>query len=78
MIKSGQACRLRKRNAKQILVGESQKERYHSEDQVEGGCITLRLILREIGLGCILRIGLAQDRNQWRALVTVVMNRQIP
>jgi hypothetical protein len=40
---------------------ESQKERYHSEDQVIGRCILLRWISRSH------RIGLAQDRDQWRA-----------
>jgi hypothetical protein len=33
--------------------------------------------LREIGWGGIDWIDLAQDRNQWRALVNMVMNLQV-
>jgi hypothetical protein len=34
--------------------------------------------LREIGLGGLDWINLAQDRDQWRALVNMVMNLQVP
>jgi hypothetical protein len=34
--------------------------------------------LREIGLGGMNWIGLAQDRDQWRALVNTVRNFQVP
>jgi hypothetical protein len=34
--------------------------------------------LLEIGLGGMDRIGLAQDRYRWRALVNSVMNLQVP
>jgi hypothetical protein len=34
--------------------------------------------LREIGLEGINGIGLAQDRDKWRALVNAVMNLQVP
>jgi hypothetical protein len=34
--------------------------------------------LREIGWGDMDWIYLAQDRDQWRALVNVVMNLQVP
>jgi hypothetical protein len=34
--------------------------------------------LREIGWGFIDWIDLAQDRDQWRALVDTVMNSRIP
>jgi hypothetical protein len=33
--------------------------------------------LGEIGWGDVDWIGLAQDRNQWRALVNVIMNLRI-
>jgi hypothetical protein len=33
--------------------------------------------LREIGKGGMDRINLAQDRDQWRALVSTVMNLRI-
>jgi hypothetical protein len=34
----------------------------------------IRMDLREIGLGCVYWIRLAQDRDQWWALVSAVMN----
>jgi hypothetical protein len=38
----------------------------------------IKLDLREIGLCGIDRIGLAQVRDQWRALVNVVKNLRVP
>jgi hypothetical protein len=32
----------------------------------------------EVGCGDVDWIGLAQDRNRWRALVNAVMNFQVP
>jgi hypothetical protein len=37
----------------------------------------IRMDLREIGLGCVDWIRLAQDRNRWRAVVSAVMNLQV-
>jgi hypothetical protein len=34
----------------------------------------IRMNLREIGLGCVDWIPLAQDRDRWRAVVSAVMN----
>jgi hypothetical protein len=34
--------------------------------------------IRELGWGGIDWIDLAQDRDQWRALVNMVMNLQVP
>jgi hypothetical protein len=33
--------------------------------------------LREIGLGCVEWIHLAQDRDRWRAVVNAVMNLRV-
>jgi hypothetical protein len=52
---------------------ESQKKR----DLDVGGRI-LEWILREIGWGGMDWIDLAQDRDQWRALVNTVMNFRGP
>jgi hypothetical protein len=52
---------------------ESQKERDHLEDENVGGWIVL-IELTEIGWGGMDWLDLAQDRDQWRALVTTVMN----
>jgi hypothetical protein len=37
----------------------------------------IRMDLKEIGWGCIYWIDLAQDRDQWRAVVNMVMNLQV-
>jgi hypothetical protein len=34
--------------------------------------------LQEVGCGCVDWIGLAQDRNRWRALVSEVLNLRVP
>jgi hypothetical protein len=38
----------------------------------------IKIDLREIGWGCVEWIDLAQDRDQWRALVNTVMNFWVP
>jgi hypothetical protein len=66
-----------KRNAYRILVGKPVGTRplgRHTcrwEDNI-------RMDLREIGWGSMAWIDLAQDRNQWRALVNMVINLRVP
>jgi hypothetical protein len=38
----------------------------------------IKMNLREIGWGGMDWIDLAQDRDQWRALVNMVMNLRVP
>jgi hypothetical protein len=38
----------------------------------------IKMDLREIGWGDIDWIDLAQDRDQWRALVNTIMNIRVP
>jgi hypothetical protein len=38
----------------------------------------IKMDLLEIGWGVVDWIGLAQDRNKWRALVNAVMNLRVP
>jgi hypothetical protein len=37
----------------------------------------VRMDLKEIGLGCVDWIRLAQDSDRWRAVVSAVMNLQV-
>jgi hypothetical protein len=62
-----------KRNAYRISVGKLEgkrplgRPRHRWEDNI-------KMDLREIGWGDMKWIDLVQDRDQWRALVTMVMN----
>jgi hypothetical protein len=55
---------------------ESPKEKDHLEDQgVDEDWI--KMDLREIGLGGVEWIHLAQDRDRWRTVVNAVMNLRV-
>jgi hypothetical protein len=66
-----------KRNAYRILVGKPEgkrplgRPRRRWEDNI-------KMDLREIGWDGMNWIDLAQDRDQWRALVNTVMNFRVP
>jgi hypothetical protein len=64
-------CTIFKRNAYRILVGKRPlgRPRHRWEN--------IRMDLREIGWGGMDWIDLAQDRDQWRALVNTVMNLRV-
>jgi len=38
----------------------------------------IRTDLQEVGCGCMEWIGLAQDRDRWRTLVSAVMDLRVP
>jgi hypothetical protein len=38
----------------------------------------IKMDLQELGCGCVDWIGLAPDRDRWRALVSAVRNLQVP
>jgi hypothetical protein len=48
------------------------------EDQDVRGWATFKWILREIGWDGVDWIDMAQDRDQWRALVNTVLNLRVP
>jgi hypothetical protein len=56
---------------------EIQKGKDHWEGQDVGRWIVLKWILRDIRWDGMDWIDLAQDRNQWRALVNAVMNLRV-
>jgi hypothetical protein len=57
---------------------ESQKVRDHWGDQDVGRWTILKWILREIGWDGVDWIDMAHDRDQWRALVNMVLNLRVP
>jgi hypothetical protein len=57
---------------------EIQKERDHWEEPRRRWVDSIKMDLREIGEGGMDWIDLAQDKEQWRALVNAVMNLRVP
>jgi hypothetical protein len=66
-----------KRNANKILVGKLEGKRPLGRPG-HRWVNNIKMDLREVGWGSMYWIDLAQDRNQWRALVNMVMNLQVP
>jgi hypothetical protein len=65
------------RNAYRKLVGKSERKR--SLKRPRRRCVdNIKIYLREIGWDGMNSIDLAQDRDQWRALVSTVMNLRVP
>jgi hypothetical protein len=66
-----------KRNAYRLLVGKPEGKR--SLGRPRGRWVdNIKMDLLEIGWGNVDWIGLAQDRDKWRALVYAVMNIWVP
>jgi hypothetical protein len=66
-----------KRNACRILVGKPEGKR--PQGRLGGRSMdNIIMDLREIGWGDMDWFDLAQDRDQWRALVNTVMNLWVP
>jgi transcription termination factor 2 len=65
------------RGVYRVLVGKPEgrrplgRPRHRWEDNIKTD-------LRKVGWGCVDWIGLAQDRDRWRALVSAVMNLPVP
>jgi hypothetical protein len=66
-----------KRNAYRVLVGNSEGKRPLGRPR-RRWVDNIKMYLREIGWGGMNWIDLAQDRDQWRALVNTVMNLRVP
>jgi hypothetical protein len=66
-----------KRNAYSLLVGKPEGKRQLGIPR-RRWVDNIRMDLGEVGLGDVDWIGLAQDRNRWRALVNWVLNLRVP
>jgi hypothetical protein len=66
-----------KKNAYILLVGKPQGKRPLGRPR-RRWADNIKIYLLEIGWGGVDCIGLAQDRDKWRALVNAVMNLWVP
>jgi hypothetical protein len=71
------ACMGEMRNAYNILVGKSEGKRPLTRPRCRWED-NIRMYLRKIGWEGVDWMHLAQDRDQWQALVNTVMNRRVP
>jgi hypothetical protein len=75
---AGHVARTReKRNAYRLLVGKPEGKRPLGRPRCRW-VDNIRMALREVGWGDVDWIGLAQDRNRWRALVNSTLNLRVP
>jgi hypothetical protein len=66
-----------KRNAYRLLVGKPEGKRALGRPRSRW-VDNIRMDLGEVGRCDVDWIGLAQDRNRWRALVNSVLNPRVP
>jgi hypothetical protein len=66
-----------KRNAYRLLVGEPEGKRPLGRSR-RRWVDNIRMDLGEVGWGVVDWVGLAQDRNRWRALVNSILNLRVP
>jgi hypothetical protein len=66
-----------KRNAYRLLVGKPEGRRLLGRPRCRL-LDNIRMDLVEVGWGDVDCIGLAQDRDRWRALVNSVLNLRVP
>jgi hypothetical protein len=66
-----------KRNGYKLLVGKPEGKRPLGRPR-RRWVDNIRMDLGEVGWSDVDRIGLAQDRNRWRALVNSVLNLRVP
>jgi hypothetical protein len=74
---AGHVASVREKNAHRLLVGKPNGKRLLGKPR-QRWVDNIMMDLREVGWGDVDWIGLAQDRNRWRALVNSVLNLQVP
>jgi hypothetical protein len=67
----------KKRNAYRLLVGKPEGIRPLGRPRCRW-VDNIRMDLGEVGCSDVNWIGLAQDRNRWRALVNSILNLRVP
>ena len=67
----------RRRVCYRVLVGKPERKRPLGRPR-RRWADNIRMVLREVGCGYMDWIGLAQDRDRWRTLVSAVMNLRVP
>ena len=65
------------RRAYRVLVGKPEGKRPMGKPR-RRWADNIRMELQELGCGYMEWIGLAQDRDRWRTLVSAVMNLRVP
>jgi hypothetical protein len=66
-----------KRNAYRLLVGKLEVKRPLGRPRCRW-VDNIRIDLGEVEWGDVDCIGLAKDRNRWRAVVNLVLNQRVP
>jgi hypothetical protein len=66
-----------KRNAYRLFVGKLEGKRHLGRPR-RRWMDNIRMDLGEVGWGDVDWIGLAQDRNRWRAVANSVLNLRVP
>jgi hypothetical protein len=66
-----------KRNTYRLLMGKPEGKRPLGRPR-RRWVDNIKIDLLEIGWGCVDWVGLAQDRDKWRALVNAVMKLRFP
>jgi hypothetical protein len=66
-----------KRNAYRLLVGKPEGKRLLGRPRLKW-VDNIKMDVEEVGWGDVDWIGLAQNRDKWRALVNLVMNLRAP
>ena len=72
-----EARMVEERGMYRVLVGKPERKRPLGRPR-RRWVDNIRMDLQEVGCGYMDRIGLAQDRDRWRTLVSAIMNVRVP